>query len=93
MIHMFGLDGQISGEIVKLIFTWDLQIGSVLSLAFEFPWLVSSSSNGRIAPIDVGMFVGSSKKLEATRYREVVMPPRAFHWFGCNLFSVARWWG
>lgn len=89
VIHMFDLNGQIGNGVVKPILTWNLQIGSVLSLAFEFPWLVSSSSNGRIALIDVGMFVGSSKKLGASGYRKVVMPQRTFHGFGCNLFSIA----
>ena len=58
-------------------------------LAFEFPWLVSSSGNRRIALIDVGPFLGSIKKVECTGNNKVELSYRMSHGFGLNLFSVA----
>lgn len=95
-IHMFDVASQCNFDDIKLAATWLPHTGSVNSLAFEFPWLVSSSSDGRLALIDVRKLLRSSRRtssrhtVKAKRSAPIsVEPPqRMLHGYGCNLFSV-----
>ncbi|XP_068662749.1 F-box/WD-40 repeat-containing protein At5g21040-like [Aristolochia californica] len=95
-IRMYKVPKDHIDENITTIATCVPHTGPVLSLAFEFPWLVSSSSDGKLALIDV-------RKLLQSRYRSSVrghdrimnkLPPtmeppqRMLHGFGPNLFSV-----
>lgn len=85
-VRLFELARGGNGGTAKPIATWVPHTAAVQSLAFEFPWLVSCSSDGRLALIDV------RKLLESGRRRSLpaaVEPPqRMLHGFGCNIFSV-----
>ncbi|XP_061352017.1 F-box/WD-40 repeat-containing protein At5g21040 [Gastrolobium bilobum] len=76
---------------------WVPHSGPVYSLAFEFPWLVSASSDGKLALIDVRKLVRSSKRALGKKASKVkhlggggaVEPPqRMLNGFKSNLFSV-----
>lgn len=95
-IHMFEVATGCSNDEVKPISTWIPHTGPVYSLAFEFPWLVSSSSDGRLALIDVRKLLRLTRTY-SSRHRgkshqrassNVEPPQRMLHGFGCNLFSV-----
>lgn len=96
VIHMFEIVENCDDEDIRPAATWIPHTGPVHSLAFEFPWLVSSSSDGRLALIDVRKLLKSSQcSLSRQSFRvkqsapDVVEPPqRMLHGFGCNLFSV-----
>ncbi|KAK6926452.1 F-box domain [Dillenia turbinata] len=95
-IHMFEITSHGSESNVSKIATWIPHTGPVCSLGFEFPWLVSASSDGKLALINVRKLMRTSrcsslkKNLEACSIdRNAVEPPqRMLHGFGCNLFSV-----
>ncbi|XP_054818471.1 F-box/WD-40 repeat-containing protein At5g21040 isoform X2 [Prosopis cineraria] len=78
------------------IATWIPHTGPVYSLSFEFPWLVSASSDGKLALIDVRKLLRSSKcalekRVSRAKHleRSTVEPPqRMLHGFKSNLFSV-----
>ncbi|MQL71736.1 hypothetical protein Taro_004052 [Colocasia esculenta] len=57
-IHLFKLTQETSSDDIKPVATWIPHTAAVHSLAFEFPWLVSCSSDGRLALIDVGRLEG-----------------------------------
>lgn len=93
-IRLFDVSEISDDENIKPAATWLPHSGPVHSLAFEYPWLVSASSDGRIALIDLRKILtplNSSKR----RFRvkpfdpSTVEPPqRMLHGFGCYLFSV-----
>lgn len=96
VVHMFEIAENCDDEDIRPAATWIPHTGPVHSLAFEFPWLVSSSSDGRLALIDVRKLLKSSQcSLSKQCFRvkqsapDAVEPPqRMLHGFGCNLFSV-----
>lgn len=90
-IHMFEVGGQRSEEDISKIATWKPHTGPISSLAFEFPWLVSSSSDGRLSLIDVRKLLrsGHRSKVNKQAANGVEPPQRMLHWPGSNLFSVA----
>lgn len=95
-IHMFEITQDNDDNEIKLRATWKPHENSVHSLAFEFPWLVSCSSDGRLALIDVRKLLKSARSL-GSKYSivnqpssNVVEPPqRMLHGSGNGLFSVA----
>ncbi|XVF19535.1 hypothetical protein REPUB_Repub11eG0119300 [Reevesia pubescens] len=52
-IHMFEITSESEESSVVQVATWIPHSGPVYSLAFEFPWLVSASSDGKLSLIDV----------------------------------------
>ncbi|XP_042001648.1 F-box/WD-40 repeat-containing protein At5g21040-like [Salvia splendens] len=94
-IHMFEVTRNVKCN-TRRIATWIPHTGSVYSLAFEFPWLVSASSDGKISLIDVRKLLKTSKisptgkifKGSNADQKNVEPPQRMLHGFGCNLFSV-----
>jgi len=76
--------------------TWVPHSAAVYSLAFEFPWLVSASSDGKLALIDVRNLLRTNKRAPGKRVSkvkhldgDVAEPPqRMLHGFKINLFSV-----
>lgn len=95
-IHMFDISDSRDEEDEKPAATWIPHTGPVHSLAFEFPWLASSSSDGRIALINVRKLLSSAQR-SSSKKRSMVKqsaadsmepPQRMLHGFGCNLFSV-----
>lgn len=97
-IHMFDTRKLEDYDDMKPHATWMPHDGPVNSLAFEFPWLVSSSSDGRISLIDVRKLLKSTKTSSSKYYsrdrnyspssKSSIEPPqRMLHGFGC-LYSV-----
>lgn len=92
-IHMFEVTRNVT---TRRVATWIPHTGSVYSLAFEFPWLVSASSDGKISLIDVRKLLKTSRisptgkisKGSNFDQKNVEPPQRMLHGFGCNLFSV-----
>lgn len=92
VIHMFEI---IETNTLKVA-TWIPHSGPVYSLAFEFPWLVSASSDGKMSLIDVRMLLKARKDRSRRRVLRMkqmdrcsVEPPqRMLHGFVSNLFSV-----
>ncbi|KAK9170660.1 hypothetical protein Syun_002800 [Stephania yunnanensis] len=77
----------------SLVASWNPHSDSVNSLAFEFPWLVSASSDGKMSLIDIRKLLKSSrspaKVNQVAVTRTIVEPPqRMLHGFGWSLFSV-----
>ncbi|EXB54687.1 F-box/WD-40 repeat-containing protein [Morus notabilis] len=91
-IHMFEI---IETDTLKVA-TWIPHSGPVYSLAFEFPWLVSASSDGKMSLIDVRALLKARKDRSRRRVLRMkqrdqcsVEPPqRMLHGFVSNLFSV-----
>lgn len=95
-IHMYEIMNDGIETEAWQITSWIPHTGPVYSLAFEFPWVVSASSDGKLALIDVrkllrtsnralGKCVSKVKHLD----RSTVEPPqRMLHGFKSNLFSV-----
>lgn len=97
-IHMFEVVKNVRFHLKKVA-TWNPHSGHVYSLAFEFPWLVSASSDGKLALIDVRKLLKARKCTSSGSYStrisrlrtdpETVEPPqRMLHGFGSNLFAV-----
>ncbi|XP_022898381.1 F-box/WD-40 repeat-containing protein At5g21040-like [Olea europaea var. sylvestris] len=95
-IHMFEIIRNAKCSVRKIA-TWLPHTGSVYSLAFEFPWLVSASSDGKISLIDVRKLLKKTSKHSSIENpfkgnhmdkKHVEPPQRMLHGFGCNLFSV-----
>lgn len=89
-IHMFEICSSVPRNVRKVA-TWIPHSGPVYSLAFEFPWLVSSSSDGKLSLIDVRKLlktVRHSSKVGQVNPKNVEPPQRMLHGFGPNLFSV-----
>ncbi|KAG8655589.1 F-box/WD-40 repeat-containing protein At5g21040 [Manihot esculenta] len=94
-IHMFEIIGHSNMANVFKVATWVPHSGPVYSLAFEFPWLISASSDGKLSLIDVRKLLRTSRRSLAknvSRTKNVdcsIEPPqRMLHGFGPNLFSV-----
>ncbi|KAK6164008.1 hypothetical protein DH2020_000872 [Rehmannia glutinosa] len=94
-IHMFEINRNVKCNIHRIA-TWIPHSGSVYSLAFEFPWLVSASSDGKISLIDVRKLLKTSRRCSTKNaskgdyldQKNVEPPQRMLHGFGSNLFSV-----
>ncbi|WJZ89499.1 hypothetical protein VitviT2T_008717 [Vitis vinifera] len=95
-IHMFEVVSDCMERNVLEVSTWIPHSGPVHSLAFEFPWLVSASADGRMSLIDVRKLLQTCKpslgknvsKVRHRDHKSVEPPQRMLHGFGCNLFSV-----
>lgn len=96
VIRMFEITSKACGN-VRHVAKWNPHTGPVYSLAFEFPWLVSASSDGKLSLIDVRMLLKKNKNCSSSESalrlnhdnKKFVEPPqRMLHGFGCNLFSV-----
>ncbi|KAM7259627.1 hypothetical protein ACFE04_015368 [Oxalis oulophora] len=66
-IHMY----EISEDGVMLIAKWAPHSGPVNSLAFEFPWLVSASNDGKLALMDVRKLIRASRRALRKRVSSV----------------------
>ncbi|PIA53297.1 hypothetical protein AQUCO_00900106v1 [Aquilegia coerulea] len=102
LIFTGGDDGTISmfelldDSTLLHVATWSPHTGAVHSLAFEFPWLVSASSDGKLSLIDIRRLLKSSqrsvsrdlKRVNCPVSLTVEAPQRMLHGFGSNLFSV-----
>ncbi|KAF7815463.1 F-box/WD-40 repeat-containing protein [Senna tora] len=96
-IHMYEImnDDNIETRAWQIA-SWIPHTGPVYSLAFEFPWVVSASSDGKLSLIDVRKLLRTSKRALGKRVskvmhldRSTVEPPqRMLHGFKNNLFSV-----
>ncbi|MCD9640395.1 hypothetical protein HAX54_025684 [Datura stramonium] len=93
-IHMFEIFGNARYH-VRRVATWIPHLSAVYSLAFEFPWLVSASSDGKLSLIDVRKLLRThrnstlSNSSKAVNLVDNVEPPqRMLHGFGINLFAV-----
>ncbi|XP_027330719.1 F-box/WD-40 repeat-containing protein At5g21040 [Abrus precatorius] len=95
-IHMYEIVNDGSETKAWHVAAWVPHSGPVYSLAFEFPWLVSASSDGKLALIDVRKLLRTSKrglgkrvsKLKHLSVDTVEPPQRMLHGFKSNLFSV-----
>ncbi|KAG0462308.1 hypothetical protein HPP92_020784 [Vanilla planifolia] len=95
-IHMYKITSG-CGEIdIKPCGYWKPHGNSVHSLAFEFPWLVSCSSDGRLALINVRKILKSNQNSCGIKQATTICssssiepPQRMLHGFGNGLFSVA----
>jgi len=81
-------------EDIKPVATWVPHSGPVHSLAFEYPWLVSASSDGRIALIDLRKLLTPKRSSKGLRVKSfdasaIEPPQRMLHGVGCDLFSIA----
>ncbi|KAK4370666.1 hypothetical protein RND71_010141 [Anisodus tanguticus] len=93
-IHMFEILGNARYH-VRQIATWNPHSSAVYSLAFEFPWLVSASSDGKLSLIDVRKLLRTNRNStlnHSSRADNLVVnvepPQRMLHGFGSNLFAV-----
>ncbi|XP_038707350.1 F-box/WD-40 repeat-containing protein At5g21040-like [Tripterygium wilfordii] len=95
-IHMFEMTSHcVKADIVRVA-TWIPHSGPVYSLAFEFPWLVSASSDGTMSLIDVRTLLRTRRrslgknamKFKHANPNSLEPPQRMLHGFGANLFSV-----
>ncbi|KAB1226408.1 hypothetical protein CJ030_MR1G002892 [Morella rubra] len=95
-IHMFEIGNHCRKAKALLVATWIPHSGPVNSLAFEFPWLVSASSDGKLSLIDMrkllrikrsasGKSVSRAKRVDQN---SVEPPQRMLHGHGSNLFAV-----
>ncbi|PSR90084.1 F-box/WD-40 repeat-containing protein [Actinidia chinensis var. chinensis] len=95
-IHMFEIINHCGESNLQQVATWIPHSGPVYSLSFEFPWLVSASSDGKLSLIDVRKLLkpsrhaapGNPKRSNGSYQKNVEPPQRMLHWFGSNLFSV-----
>lgn len=95
-IHMFEITTHCAETTVFQVATWIPHSGSVHALAFEFPWLVSASSDGKMSLIDVRKLLrtknsASSKHISRGKHvdkNSVEPPQRMLHGYGSNLFAV-----
>lgn len=96
-IHMFEIISTcLETTNVMQVATWNPHSGPVYSLAFEFPWLVSASSDGKLSLVDVRKLLRNSKQavgksissVKQVEQGSVEPPQRMLHGFGNNLFSV-----
>ncbi|KAF9597295.1 hypothetical protein IFM89_016436, partial [Coptis chinensis] len=58
-IHMFEISEKFN---VSKVATWSPHTGAVHSLAFEFPWLISASSDGKLSLIDIRRLLKSNRR-------------------------------
>ncbi|XP_075077957.1 F-box/WD-40 repeat-containing protein At5g21040-like [Nicotiana tabacum] len=93
-IHMFEIIRNVKFH-VRHVATWIPHSGAVYSLAFEFPWLVSASSDGKLSLIDVRKLLRTKRSYVMEKpskinncVKNVEPPQRMLHGFGSNLFAV-----
>ncbi|GAB2285694.1 hypothetical protein Dimus_020133 [Dionaea muscipula] len=94
-IHMFEISNCVEDGLFKVA-TWIPHSGSVHSLAFEFPWLVSASSDGKLSLIDVRRLLKNRRRSLMKNYFKrkqacqltVEPPQRMLHCSGGSLYSV-----
>lgn len=96
-IHMFEICHDVPFDYLQIA-TWLPHTGPVYSLAFEFPWLVSASGDGKLALIDVRKLMRSDRRRLLSKRRisnadnenpnKVEPPQRMLHGFATDLFSV-----
>ncbi|KAJ1432145.1 WD40/YVTN repeat-like-containing domain superfamily [Sesbania bispinosa] len=95
-IHMYEIINDSYETKAWHVAAWVPHSGPVHSLAFEFPWLVSASSDGKLALIDVRKLLRTSRRALGKRTAKVkhlgeatIEPPqRMLHGFKSNLYSV-----
>ncbi|XP_052173090.1 F-box/WD-40 repeat-containing protein At5g21040 [Diospyros lotus] len=94
-IHMFEIRNHCLESKFQQVATWIPHSGPVNSLAFEFPWLVSASADGKLALIDVRKLLKTSRhsptgkpKINHADQKNFEPPHRMLHGFSSNLFSV-----
>ncbi|XP_050109237.1 F-box/WD-40 repeat-containing protein At5g21040 [Malus sylvestris] len=95
-IHMYEITSHDLETNPVPVATWVPHSGRVYSLAFEFPWLVSASADGKLSLIDVRKLLRTKKRASDKSFSCVkhvvpstVEPPqRMLHGFGKNLMSV-----
>ncbi|KAL0550682.1 hypothetical protein IC582_009742 [Cucumis melo] len=95
-IHMFDITNRHVDTSAQLVGSWIPHSGPVYSLAFEFPWLVSASSDGKLSLIDVRPLLRTKKRTlwkrdsrgQHVQSISVEPPQRMLHGFGSNLFGV-----
>ncbi|XP_021715591.1 F-box/WD-40 repeat-containing protein At5g21040-like [Chenopodium quinoa] len=90
-IHMFEISECADDGVLKVA-SWIPHSGPVNSLAFEFPWVVSASSDGNLSLIDVRKLLKSNRRC-LMKYRNrkeatIEPPQRMLHGSGASLFSV-----
>ncbi|XP_062226759.1 F-box/WD-40 repeat-containing protein At5g21040 [Phragmites australis] len=94
-VRLFKVSDVSDDEDIKPSATWVPHSGPVHSLAFEYPWLVSASSDGRIALIDLRKLLtpqNSSKhpfNVKSFDASAIKPPQRMLHGCRCELFSIA----
>ncbi|KAJ8559933.1 hypothetical protein K7X08_003991 [Anisodus acutangulus] len=91
-IHMFEIVRNVKLH-VRHVVTWIPHSGAVYSLAFEFPWLISASSDGKISLIDVRKLLRTNRSYvvenkNKNKNKNIEPPQRMLHGFGSNLFAV-----
>ncbi|XWS28451.1 hypothetical protein CRYUN_Cryun25bG0070200 [Craigia yunnanensis] len=95
-VHMFEIINESEEPSVVQVATWIPHSGAVYALAFEFPWLVSASSDGKLSLIDVRKLLRASRRslvkrvlrIKGIDQNNIEPPQRMLHGFGRNLFSV-----
>ncbi|KAI3926862.1 hypothetical protein MKX01_032777 [Papaver californicum] len=93
-IKMFEMKNDGEEKKFDQIASWGQHNGKVHSLAFEFPWLVSASSDGKVSLRDAGKLFRSSKPSKICKAKpkaaasQVMEVPRMLHGFERNIFSV-----
>lgn len=95
-IHMFEIADCAGEDGVFKVATWIPHSGPVSCLAFEFPWLVSASSDGKLALIDVRKLLKFSRRslmknqnrMHRSHQATIEPPQRMLHCSGSSLFSV-----
>ncbi|XP_057536284.1 F-box/WD-40 repeat-containing protein At5g21040 [Amaranthus tricolor] len=90
-IHMFDISNCGVDGILKVA-SWAPHSGPVNSLAFEFPWVVSASSDGKLSLIDVRKLLKSTRcslmKHKNRKEATIEAPQRMLHGSGGSLFAV-----
>ncbi|KAL8129983.1 hypothetical protein V2J09_019138 [Rumex salicifolius] len=95
-IHMFEISNCLEDGVLKVA-TWAPHSSAVHSLAFEFPWLVSASADGRLSLIDVRKLLKNSRRSLMKHHSgtkraiqiAVEPPQRMLHGSGSSLFCVS----
>lgn len=91
-IHMFEIINDNDEADFLKVANWIPHSGPVRSLAFEFPWLVSASSDGKLALIDMRKLLRTRRRQSSRRILSkaytVEPPQRMLHGFECNLLTV-----
>ncbi|PKA61840.1 F-box/WD-40 repeat-containing protein [Apostasia shenzhenica] len=89
-IHMYKVINDSDGVKIEPCAIWKPHTTTVQSLAFEFPWLVSCSSDGRLALIDVRKLMKPDGLPLASYSSPNFEPPqRMLHGLGHSLYAVA----
>ncbi|WVZ71742.1 hypothetical protein U9M48_020288, partial [Paspalum notatum var. saurae] len=93
-IRLFNVSVVSDDEDIKPVATWVPHSGPPHSLAFEYPWLVSASSDGRIALIDLRKLLTPKKSskgplsIKSFDASAIEAPQMMLHGFRCDLFSI-----